>query len=361
MFRAITAALIGFLLHGALQAMEFTQTGAGLKLSGTIRSGDYERLLEHYRRAPERFVTNQTFRLDSDGGNVLEAIKIAHFVRSTLRVTMVTHEDRCLSSCFFILVAGGARFTADARVGVHRPYYAPNEFAALGPSQARDAYARADTEVRKFLSEMRVSDDVVREMFATPSSDIKLLTENEFKRRLGEAQPWFEELAKSACPSSPLEQLRCMGLKSAVDRVELVERYLGPAAEAVIRQWTRNYRQWAVGELAKLAPTQPGSTQPESRTARVETAQGKLYLSCAVSWSTGPPAPDTLDFVVDFDRGLVGSRPAEITEESIGFASNLEGRKSMTRINRRSGAISIFMEGLGTMVGNCRHSGERKF
>ena len=409
----LVIALLALLMPGAVLAMDFTQSANGITLSGQIRAGDYERLLAHYRSTPEKFVTNQTFRLNSEGGSVLEAIKIAHFVKSTLRVTLVTADDKCLSSCFLILVAGGERIVSDSRVGIHRPYYATEDFKVLRPAQAREAYVRADAEVRAFLAELRVPDEVVREMFATPSTDIKLFTEAEFNRRVGSVQPWFDELAKSACPPDPYQRLRFMGLKSAVDRLDMVRTYLGSSADTRIAAWAKSYREWAGVQLAaghsgvgeesrtsRVDSAHPGwrdtvktndfalwlEVQPPAvrelansqkqedairlldayklrsgeRTARTASSP-ILHLTCTLSWNTGQSGTDTLDFAVDLEGRRVGSAPADITDESISFVRDLSGRRASTRINRRSGSISIFMEGLGTMVGNCRRAGERRF
>jgi hypothetical protein len=88
----------------------------------------------------------------------------------------------------------------------------------------------------------------------------------------------------------------------------------------------------------------------------------RLYLTCTAGWTTGEPATQTFNFVVDMERRTVGAAPAEITDESISFVTQLNDRgRVSTRISRRSGAISMFVDKLGALEGTCRPAGERKF
>ena len=123
---------IGLLLVALhAHAMEVSVRPAGLLLSGEIRPGDYDRLINFFQSDPKKFVTTQNFLLDSPGGSVPEALKIALFIRDTSRVTNVEAKSNCLSACFYLFVAGGSRTAAaDGSVGIHRPYYNPHQFGA---------------------------------------------------------------------------------------------------------------------------------------------------------------------------------------------------------------------------------------
>lgn len=410
-------ALLFFLLTAnAGWALTPTIEDTGLVLTGEIQRGDYERLLALYKANPQKFVSNQTVKLNSSGGNVREAIMIAKFLRNTSRVTMVDGNAHCVSACFFLLVAGGARITSDGRVGIHRPFYNPDDFKNLTPTQAREAYDRLDAEVREFLYEVRVPEDVVREMFATPSNTVKTFTVAEFDRRVGFRQPWFEELARSGCVTRSLEaELRCMGLRSAVDRVDMLATYLGQKAEEENRAWGSSYKKWANAELLHKRADAAAPPPPSLRagTDRVDAAHpgwratvkdaefdrwvrtqspdvqrlenssvqedaihlldlykaresrltqaAMLYLACDLRWTSGNPVSTHLDFVVDLSNRRVGKYEAYIDAENISFSAPINDQKATTRISRRSGAVSLYFEGLGTMEGYCQPSERRKF
>lgn len=209
-------------------AIEFSQKGDDLIMTGEIKPGDYNRLISYLTDNLGIFMAGQVFKLDSPGGNVEEAIRLAEFIRKTNRVTIVPNEAECSSACFYMLVAGGARGTKSGKIGIHRPYYEPTRFKNLTPSQARLAYEYVDDQVRQYLIKMRVPDEVIRLMFATPSTGMEYLSPAAFTRFMGLYQPWYGELQSSACPEmSAVDEAQCMKWIATIDRISMVQEVFG--------------------------------------------------------------------------------------------------------------------------------------
>ncbi|RYZ88890.1 MAG: hypothetical protein EOP06_10180 [Proteobacteria bacterium] len=123
-------------------AMEFSKDGDHLIMAGEVRQGDFNRLISYLRENLALFITGEVVKLDSPGGNVDEAIKLAEFIHRTNRSTIVPSGAECSSACFYLLVAGGTRGTVSGKIGIHRPYYIPERFKTMTPSQAKSAYER---------------------------------------------------------------------------------------------------------------------------------------------------------------------------------------------------------------------------
>jgi hypothetical protein len=91
---------------------------AAIDLVGVIRKGDYQR----FATAAESNKDVQVMvRLNSDGGDVHEAIAIGLKARAMKMWVIVLGRARCVSACVLIL-AGGVDRTVYGRVGIHRPY-----------------------------------------------------------------------------------------------------------------------------------------------------------------------------------------------------------------------------------------------
>ena len=89
-------------------------------LNGEIASGDLDQLqnLVKGANAAGRMVSG--IRLNSPGGALLEAVKIADVVRHGKIATVVPNGQTCASACFVIFAAGGEKYASySASVGVH--------------------------------------------------------------------------------------------------------------------------------------------------------------------------------------------------------------------------------------------------
>ena len=103
----------------------------------------------------------------------------------------------CHSACALIWSAGVGR-DGDS-VGFHRPYFDPSEYAGLSVSDARRQYNNMVQEVREYLSEMGVDNNIIAKMMAASSENIAMLTSGE--RSILASEPYLEELKLARCGS----------------------------------------------------------------------------------------------------------------------------------------------------------------
>jgi hypothetical protein len=171
--------------------------------------------------------------IDSQGGDVAEAMKIGRFVRNALVTVTVSGEDvrpssprlrHCYSACVLILIAAAQRDLGDDNaffteagngvwedvggrlqlkktpvIGIHRPYFDGAVYARLSPEQARAKYALLEKDVRDYLREMGAPESFVTQMFRYASNDISLVRMTEFLKSFGYEEPFLEEWFLSKC------------------------------------------------------------------------------------------------------------------------------------------------------------------
>jgi hypothetical protein len=173
-------------------------------LSGQISKGDYEKVAA-FLKAHYPFM--DTFRLNSPGGDVDEAIKIGRLFRKYListiapiklddiaslkagfgvdnwgnipslqsslpgaRVLCRGQDCTCASACALIWFGGVDR---TGMVGLHRPRIDGPEFKGLPPADASTAYRRVLDRISAYLDEMEVPKPIIESMVATSSGDIR--------------------------------------------------------------------------------------------------------------------------------------------------------------------------------------------
>jgi hypothetical protein len=91
-------------------------------------------------------------KLNSPGGDVVEAMRIGRLIRERFMFTGIMPERECASACVFILMAGVFRLAGPtAHVGIHRPKFDPVYFAGLTPDQARATYDSMVRDLRKYF------------------------------------------------------------------------------------------------------------------------------------------------------------------------------------------------------------------
>jgi hypothetical protein len=117
--------------------------------------------------------------LDSQGGDVMEALDIGREVRRRFGFTTVVPNAGCSSACVFVLVAGVERMVL-GKIGLHRPAFDPAFFSGLSPTDAREKYNFLLEKLRHyFVDEMGGSPEAFRLMMATESGSIRYLSTNE--------------------------------------------------------------------------------------------------------------------------------------------------------------------------------------
>jgi hypothetical protein len=101
----------------------------------------------------------------------------------------------CASACFFIWAAGAER-SGDV-VGIHRPSFSSADFANLSASEARDKYRSLEEASKSYLANVGIPQELVQLVFATSSTKIAYLSQQDLKRlRLA---PHLEELLIAKC------------------------------------------------------------------------------------------------------------------------------------------------------------------
>jgi len=121
------------------------------------------------------------FEVSSRGGSVAAAMVIGRIFRKENVELMV---DRvCMSSCVLVLAGAVDRQIRDSdSVGIHRPYFATSPQKPLDVDQVKRSYGRMLNEMRAYLSEMDVSEQLANDMLAIEPEDVRILTRAELKR-----------------------------------------------------------------------------------------------------------------------------------------------------------------------------------
>jgi hypothetical protein len=125
-FRLLTAllvtAFVGMPTMGMAlqyQLVHLDQNSVALTFTGPIVPGDFERLNTFLQSVPSSDDIKAIF-IDSGGGNVVEASKIAALFNKTAAVVVVPSGSQCASACFLLFAAAAQRAVApDALIGVH--------------------------------------------------------------------------------------------------------------------------------------------------------------------------------------------------------------------------------------------------
>jgi hypothetical protein len=151
----------------------------GVYIDGTIRKGDGARFVRRIEQL-ERELSRTDFDvrvgsvwLNSNGGNVVEAIKIAEYIRKKQLTTIVAYDSRCDSACVFVLIGGVIRI-AGGNVAIHSPYdlklYGSGRF-----NEMDQQYNLALREIREFIDRMRIGQAIVDRMLLVPSTQLRKL------------------------------------------------------------------------------------------------------------------------------------------------------------------------------------------
>lgn len=154
--------------------------------------------------------------LSSRGGEVLAATQLGLLIRSQAIEVWVDKGAECSSACILIL-AGGVSRTAvpGARLGIHRPYFSPDEFASLSHTQSQDQYSKLADGVRQYLAKMGVSEALYDAMLKVESRKMVYVSAEfaESTRLLGD-DPAYQEWRRA-------KDQKALGSR----RLEMLERY----------------------------------------------------------------------------------------------------------------------------------------
>jgi hypothetical protein len=182
-------------------------TVAGCTISIYIRGPIDEGLPDVFRDAVEALKARNEISsliLDSPGGFVTSAMEIGRLVRSTQMRVVLDPGTECLSACVLILAAGVERFfPPNSRVGIHRLYFPPEEFAQLDFANAEEAYRQMSTRVKDYLREMRISETLFERMQAVNIDDVQFIEQDDAERLgLYGRDPIYQDLMRARLVSA---------------------------------------------------------------------------------------------------------------------------------------------------------------
>jgi len=202
LFKNIFISFLIYFFLGAIKlnilfAAEITQTDRTYKINGEIVAGDYIKLL--------RLVVNNKagarIRLNSNGGDLNEALKIGELVNKLNLETIVSKGDYCASACFFIWLNGERRTALRIQkdvdqfnIGLHRPF-----LSSVTTDQAsRQRQIDVQRETIRYLEDKLIPRRIIDLMMSRPSNEIYWLTETDLFE-IGEFPPHIEELYIAKC------------------------------------------------------------------------------------------------------------------------------------------------------------------
>jgi hypothetical protein len=172
---ALTAFVKAPAFAADITAVTGKNSASTIKLSGRIEKGDSDTLLRwvdaNRSTAPIVFLY-----LDSPGGNVVEAARIADTITKNNIQTVVGGKARCISACVLAFAGGTTRwFTETSSIGVHSTYMATAQKAGTGTVVEDDDSRAMTLLVARSFYDLGVPDRVIVKMIVTEPSDVTYL------------------------------------------------------------------------------------------------------------------------------------------------------------------------------------------
>ena len=154
-------------------AAEISAVPEGISVSGQIVAGDYKRLATFVMRNPSRLNSflEGALVLNSPGGNVDEAMKIANLLDRSFAATSVLRGTTCASSCFLLWAAGASR-SLSGTLGVHRLSLRSSSADIRDTEHVVRPAAQA---IEAFLSRVGIPRRIVDKMTETAPSDLFMI------------------------------------------------------------------------------------------------------------------------------------------------------------------------------------------
>ena len=208
---ALTAiVVVGSTVSGTVAAADirFNRDDFTIYLDGEIQRGDAERIVGMVVDAD----VVASIEVNSMGGDFNEAMRISSLVKDLHLDVYVSQGKLCVSSCFFVWLAGEHRRAAgvaDAKgrlesqsnrdswlggLGVHRPYFK----VPLGMADAPKQQEQMMRKVKEYLVSEGVSQYLIDEMMSHPSNAIYWLNDRDLDA-IGEYAPGVEETLIAKC------------------------------------------------------------------------------------------------------------------------------------------------------------------
>lgn len=145
-----------------------------INIIGQIEKGDLENIIAVLK--DREYMPG--LAISSPGGDVAEAMMIGRFFRNSKLDITVNENAECAGACFLIVVGAAGRYLQ---------------------SPLRIDRADIDADVRDYLYEMNVPEDVVADVMSMEPAQEFYLDPAEFRRRVGQHPPAFEEWKVASC------------------------------------------------------------------------------------------------------------------------------------------------------------------
>lgn len=181
-----------------------------INFDGQIEKGDAERVAFLIEGMPRVDV----FMVNSAGGSISEALKIASLLKGIHAYLVVKPGKICASACFFMFIAATTRSASPfygkdgenpspqelpkkslGRVGIHRPYLVLPKGTSEKSFEKQDLLMR---DIRAYLIEEQVPQNLIDEMMGRGSNEVYWLREKDLDL-IGEYSPGYEEMLIQKC------------------------------------------------------------------------------------------------------------------------------------------------------------------
>ena len=136
-----------------------------ISISGSIAPGDADLLKARIKEANDAGKLVTSLRLNSEGDNLVESVRLADAVRFAKMSTNVGQSATCASACFLIFAAGETKYAnISARIGVH------------GASEKGVVSRAATTSMADVAKALDVPWSIIRRMINTPPGEVEWLS-----------------------------------------------------------------------------------------------------------------------------------------------------------------------------------------
>lgn len=237
-------------------------TGCAILLNGEIASGDADKMLKASKNVTKRGQTIETLVLNSNGGDIAEARKIAKLVKALMLETSTNYYpnqeqfDRgvkysypCVSACFLVWASGARRTTkteylntiGHVGIGLHRPYFTRTSYKTP-PGKIADAQIEIISVIRTELQDENIPLGIIEKMLNRSSREIYWLSEID-ENSIQKTSPWLEEILISQCQFDP-EYAREMEKKNIDTYLNQLFNRDDGKADPTLRHW----EEWNRGQ-----------------------------------------------------------------------------------------------------------------
>ena len=148
-----------------MKSLNLEDDSVEISVSGNIAPGDADLLNARIKAANDAGKQETSLRLNSAGGNLLEAVRLAAAVKLAKMSTNVGQSATCASACFLIFAAGETKNASNsARIGVH------------GASEKGVVSRAATTSMADVAKALDVPWSIIRRMINTPPGEVEWLS-----------------------------------------------------------------------------------------------------------------------------------------------------------------------------------------